>query len=97
MKLLTLITAIIAVTLASCKKERNKTVTVIKDCTGAYLRDNGKDFHVCNPEKVASFENGSEVISNYKKLKVCNGSAKDDIVCEMLHINEGWVEVEKIE
>jgi hypothetical protein len=94
---LTLIATIVIWTLSSCKKERNETVTVIRDCTGTYLRNYGKDFHVCNPEKVASFENGTEVLSTYKKIRDCNGSAKDAIVCLMVHKNEGWIEVIKIE
>lgn len=80
----------------SCKKEGNQTVTVVRDCTGTYLRWDGKDYQVCNLEKVYPFSDGATVTATFKKLKVCDGSAIDAVVCEMLHFNEGWIEVEKI-
>jgi hypothetical protein len=82
---------------SGCKKEINQTVTVERDCTGTYLRFDGKDYHVCNPEKVASFSDGATARAKFKKIGECNGSARDTIVCKMLHPNEGWIEVSKIE
>lgn len=79
----------------SCKKE-NQLVTVVKDCTGTYLHYDGKDYHVCNPEKLSTYPNGSKVNASFKKIDECNGSAKDAIVCMMVHENEGWIEVDKI-
>jgi hypothetical protein len=81
----------------SCKKEINQTVTVEHDCTGTYLRFDGKDYHVCNLEKVASFSDGATARAKFKKIRECNGSARDAIVCAMLHPNEGWIEVRSIE
>jgi hypothetical protein len=80
----------------ACKKERNQTMTIVRDCTGTYLRLEGKDYQVCNLEKVSSFSDGTLVTATFKKIKECNGSAKDAIVCLMLHPNEGWIEVEKV-
>ena len=80
----------------ACKKERNQTMTIVRDCTGTYLRIEGKDYQVCNLEKVSSFSDGTLVTATFKKIKECNGSAKDAIVCLMLHPNEGWIEVEKV-
>ena len=71
-------------------------MTVIRDCTGTYLRLDGKDYHVCNLEKVSSYPNGTNVVVTFKKIKDCTGLANDAIVCQMLHANEGWIEVEKI-
>ena len=82
--------------LPSCKKVRNQTVTVERDCTGTYLSLDGKDYHVCNLEMVSSFSDGATVTASFKKIKECNGSAKDANVCEMLHANEGWIVVDKI-
>ncbi len=88
-------TIIILVTIAliGCKKESNQPVTIVRDCTGTYLRWEGKDYQVCNLEKVSSFSDGTVVTATFKKIKDCNGSAKDAIVCNMLHANEGWIEV----
>jgi hypothetical protein len=94
--LLFLILLALTAWLSSCKKERNQTVTVERDCTGTYLSLDGKDYHVCNLEKVSSFSDGVTVTATFKKIKECNGSAKDAIVCAMLHANEGWIEVDKI-
>lgn len=83
--------------LFSCEKEHTEKVKVIKDCTGSYLRFENKDYHICNPEKAESFADGTVVTATFKEIKNCTGSAKDAIVCMMLHKNEGWIEIEKIQ
>jgi hypothetical protein len=87
----------ILLTFLSCKKECNKSMTVVKDCTGTYLRTDGKDYHVCNSDKLESYSNGTEVRATFKKTDKCTGPANDAPVCYMLHENEGWVDVVKIE
>ena len=82
---------------SACKKERNENVTVIRDCTGTYLKFEGNDYHVCNLELVNSFADDEEAVATFKKIKECTGSAMDQIVCEMYHKTEGWIEVIKIE
>ncbi|KAA5535017.1 hypothetical protein F0919_10490 [Taibaiella lutea] len=82
--------------LTSCSKATNKNAIVVRDCTGTYLQIDGKDYQVCNLEKVAAFQDRTAVTATYKKLAECNGSAKDAIVCMMLHSNEGWIEVTDI-
>lgn len=67
-------------------------MTVVRDCTGTYLRFNEKDYNVCNLEKVSSFPNGILVTATFKKIKNCTGGA----ICHMYHENEGWIQVEKI-
>lgn len=97
MKTLHLITiATFMLIFSACKKEAVYNATVIRDCTGTYLRIEGKDYHVCNLEKVSSFENQAKVSAIFEKIKECKGSAAGAIVCDMYHANEGWIEVEKI-
>jgi hypothetical protein len=86
---------IASLALSSCKVLEDKS-TVIRDCTGTYLRINSKDYHICNPEAIASVAAEKEITAQYVKLKECNGSAKDGMVCMMYHENEGWIEVKKI-
>lgn len=81
---------------SACKKVRNQPVTVIRDCTGTYLRSYGKDYHVCNLEAVSGFTDGENITATFKKIKACNGSAKHEVVCMMVHENEGWIEVKKV-
>lgn len=88
--------AIMMFPLVACKKIKHQEVTVVRDCTGVYLRMNNKDYHVCNTEAVESFANGTKVNATFRQISQCNGSAKDDIVCMMLHENEGWIEVVKV-
>lgn len=80
----------------ACKKVINETITVVRDCTGTYLRFDGKDYHVCNPEKISSFPGGTEVEATFIKIHDCTGPANDAPACYLLHQSEGWINVEKI-
>ncbi|MES2621912.1 MAG: hypothetical protein V4615_13765 [Bacteroidota bacterium] len=80
----------------SCQRHPYQIATVVKDCTGTYLRLYQKDYHVCNPEKVEAFANGVTITASFDRIITCNGSAKDDIVCMMMHENEGWINVKGI-
>lgn len=86
----------LATIFTSCDKEAYQTATVVRDCTGTYLRLNSKDYLVCNLGKVASFSTGQTVTATFRKLKECNDPAQPTIICQMLHQNEGWIEVIKI-
>ena len=66
-------------------------MTVIKDCTGSYLRLNGNDYHICNFKIVDTFDNGTKVEGSFNKIDECIDN--DEVVCEMYHQNEGWIEV----
>jgi hypothetical protein len=77
----------------ACTKEQTDNMIVIRDCTGTYLQKEGKDYQVCNLEKVQAFADGAEVKASYKKLNECKGSGADQIVCMMYHQHEGWIEV----
>jgi len=70
-------------------------MTIIKDCTGSYLRLNNKDYHICNIEVTESFDSGTEVEASFKKIGDCQTNPPTE--CEMLHKNEGWINVSKIE
>lgn len=83
-------------TVLACKKEMFKTAQVIVDCTGTYLSWDGKDYKVCNLEKVAGFDNGSKVEVSFKKLTECNDSGNFFVTCYMNHEYDSWIEVEKI-
>ncbi len=80
---------------ASCNKVINQEMTVIKDCTGSYLRLNEKDYHICNIDIVEDINDGSVVKASFIKIDDCHDS--EEIVCEMYHANEGWIEVSDIE
>lgn len=79
--------------LFSCKKENYVNATIIKDCTGTYLRVLDKDYQVCNIEETASIENEQKVLANFNLLKQCKGTAITVPSCYMYHPNEGWINV----
>ena len=89
------VVGILLVTVASCSKVSNKEMTVIKDCTGSYLRFNDKDYHICNVESVINYESGTEVKASFERINNCPEDTA--VTCDMLHINEGWVRVTNIE
>lgn len=94
-KLLLITTVAVLLTLFSCKRETNKPMTVIKDCTGTYLRIHGKDFKVCNLGKLSSVPAGATVTATLKKIDNCK-SLDDRFFCGLFHENEGWVEIVKL-
>jgi SH3-like domain-containing protein len=94
MKITNVILAIFLIFIATaCSKVNNKDMTVIKDCTGSYLRFNGNDYHICNIEIVENFDSGTEVEASFKKIDECDNNWA---VCQMIHDNEGWINVTKI-
>lgn len=86
--------------LLSCRKSTcgngpGQAMTVLKDCTGTYLRLDGKDYRVCNVKTLKNYADGTQVEAGFKKINSCRAEEKR-IVCEMLHQNEGWVEVTSV-
>ncbi|MGV3610069.1 MAG: hypothetical protein ACO1N0_03905 [Fluviicola sp.] len=79
---------------ASCSK--TKTGMVVRDCTGVYLQINGKDYRVCNIEKISNYKHGQEIKASYKEISDCDGTANDQPVCFMLHEYESWIEITKV-
>lgn len=82
--------------IASCKKQDAEKMTVVRDCTGTYLRHEGKDYLVCNLEKLAPYEDGAFVMANFRKISECDEPNNDVVVCYMYHPNEGWINVEYV-
>lgn len=83
-------TAIMFIALSICarKKELDTTATVVIDCSGTYLRVDGKDLRVCNLEKVAVFQDVAKVSANFKKIKDCTGSGSLSTGCYLYHAYE---------
>ena len=70
-------------------------MTVVRDCTGMYLRFEGKDYHVCNEESFSSIADGTRVTATFEKTGSCK-PIEDRVVCKLLHLNEGYVKVKKL-
>jgi hypothetical protein len=87
---------VIFVMLFSCSDEKDKTTSVYLDCTGAYIRVEDKDYHVCNPDKLTGYEHGAKVNVKFERIRGCP-SEDDRVVCRLYHENEGWVNVIEVE
>jgi len=81
----------------SCKKECYRTAVVIRDCTGTYLQISGKDFKVCNVEKVSPFAEGTILNLTFNEVNTCPGSENEEVFCSMNHATEGCIEDGKIQ
>lgn len=69
--------------LFSCKRIK-KTVTVIHDCTGSYLRFEGKDYPICNKEIVENIQNNTVVKATFEKINY-EECKSDRAQCYMIH------------
>lgn len=93
MKKIIVMSALSIFALTACKKDPTGTMTVIKDCSGSYLRFDGKDYNVCNYSALDPYANGATVTASYKTLNGCDNGR---VVCKIHHTHEGWIEVIKI-
>ncbi|RYD55759.1 MAG: hypothetical protein EOP56_14445 [Sphingobacteriales bacterium] len=87
-----LVIAIFMLPMVACKKVKHQESTIVKDCTGTYLRLNGKDYHVCNKDMIAQYPDGTKITATFKTINTCKAS-ENETICMMYHENEGWVEV----
>ena len=80
----------------SCKKSNHQEATVVKDCSGTYLKIGGKEHQVCNAEYLSPFEDGDKVAVDYKSLEGCDNLRPIPAICNLYHPHEGWIEVLKV-
>ncbi len=80
----------------SCSKQPvRRSMTVIRDCTGVYLRLDNKDYKVCNEAIIYSYPTGDTVNVSFKTIAGCDGD--NNLTCELYHPSEGWIKIVHIE
>jgi len=89
----TIITFLLALVFFSCEKSEGIEATVVKDCTGSYLRINNEDWRVCNRSALNKFEDGQVVKATFSNLTECDNN---EIVCLMFHPSAGNIKVSRI-
>lgn len=97
------LTSFLVLSFAACNKhDRNCNkygngydATLVRDCTGTYLRVDGKDFHVCNVALTDGISDGTKVKTVFYTQNNCPPQ-DSTIICAMYHQNEGWIEVKYI-
>ena len=99
-KLILKIAFVLTITIAlltSCNKE-NTSATVIRDCTGTYLRFSSKDWPVCNSDFISEIPNNEKIKVTYKKMGNDKCEDKNNYVCMMIHPYKigDWIEVTKV-
>lgn len=84
--------------LFSCEKNiSTEKVTVVKDCTGTYIRYQEKDYQVCNISKLSPYTDGQLIKVSFNKINSCsNPDVTGAIICMMYHENEGWVDITSV-
>ncbi|MBW8360940.1 MAG: hypothetical protein K0M56_01995 [Kaistella sp.] len=73
----------------------SEKATVVRDCTGTYLRVDTKDYLVCNNAILKNYKEGAKVTVKFAKTDSCpefDGKA----VCMMYHENEGTVRISEV-
>lgn len=79
----------------SCTRENLNKVIVVKDCTGSYLEVNGKDFGVCNIERLERYADRDAIHAKFILLNECTAAAVRVPVCEIYHSHEGRIQIIK--
>lgn len=81
---------------ASVVHDRLATGTVVRDCTGTYLRFGEKDdYQVCNANMLEKVTAGQQVSVIYDFTKKCPES-EGKVVCMMYHENKGMIRVKSV-
>lgn len=76
----------------SCKKESYSNATIIKNCTGTYLKVLDKEYKVCNVKKTTTFEDQQQVLANFSLTKECK-SDFSGAICAMAYPFEGLINI----
>ena len=85
---------------AGCKKENGSAdnrvgVVVVKDCTGNYLRYEGKEYKICNGTVAAPFSDGTPASAVFTTIADCENPDSVSF-CSLYHAHEGWIEVQQL-
>lgn len=78
---------------SSLVKNNAETGSIVRDCTGTYIRIVGKgDFLVCNDKLIKDKKDGENLSLSYELTKDC--TERDGIVtCMMFHENKGMIRI----
>ena len=79
------------------EESATKTASIIKDCTGTYVRFDGNnaDYMVCNPHLLNSFSSGTRATITFRSTGKC--TMTPDPKCRMFHESKGNVTILKVE
>ncbi len=90
-----LLGAVLATAVSCASADTAASATVIRDCTGTYLRIDAKDYLVCNESLLKPYATNSAVSASYSKVTECK-ELEGKMVCMMYHENEGTIRITSI-
>lgn len=83
---------LLAIATTSCAKYSFTNGTVVKDCTGSYLRVNNLDYLICNDSTVKNIPDQTNISVKYKKGDNCTAPG----LCLIAHPTEGTIQILEI-
>ena len=98
MKNIILSISMFTIFLSSCTAihDRLATGTVVRDCSGTYLRINdSEDYFICNSGLLDKKEQGEKVTIVYDFIKKC-AESDGKLVCTLYHENKGKIYIKSI-
>jgi hypothetical protein len=93
-----LLLGIFSIFIFSCTAvhDRLQTGTIVRDCTGTYVRvAENEDYLVCNADILATKNEGEKVSVVYDYTKECK-ERDGKIMCMMYHENKGMIQIKSV-
>ena len=90
---------IFSILLFSCAtaQDKLKTGTIVRDCTGTYIRvGENEDFLVCNSKILESRKTGEKVSVVFDSTEKCIENT-DKVTCMMYHESKGVIQIKSIQ
>lgn len=76
--------------------DARKNASIVRDCTGTYLRMEAKDYLVCNDNILKPFATGTQVSASFDKILDCK-EFEGKMACMMYHAHEGLIRITSVE
>ncbi|MCG8576633.1 MAG: hypothetical protein MI810_17270 [Flavobacteriales bacterium] len=87
------ISALVLISCGTKEEELKQEQEIVRNCTGTYLNISGKNYLICNPEAVESYESGDKVLLDYEEINDCDYQSETPI-CLMGFSHEGIVTIQ---
>lgn len=88
--------AIAAIMVSACNKSKGPNATVIRECAGVFLKIDGKDYNVCNSDKLKRYPAGARIHVGYNHISECANPDYDAPLCLVGYPSEGWIEITEV-
>lgn len=94
-----LIMLLLLIIMPSCNRKYNQSASIVRDCTGTYLRWQNADHYIVNDETTDDFNDAEEVKVTFKDVtkNADKITFENESNCMLYHAIEGFVEIKKIE